>query len=203
MRKLSDKVLKKIKKARRARREKKAKEFNNMCVYFILSKKLNLVKIGCTTNVSRRLEGLKTANPDDLEILLILPGYAEEERKLHEEFSRLRCHREWFRYEEPLVEFVKRAQKVSTENLAGFHKESGKELKAIWSYADTLEQVRAECIRVRELLEWVIESAEDIFSEYPDEGQEKKRFPKMIDAFMDDIHAAQFQLEERKIYEKS
>lgn len=66
-------------------------------VYFVKSTN-NLIKIGSTTNVERRLKQLQTGSPGELELL----GYIETEdsyaleSKLHEEYKTLRVSGEWF-----------------------------------------------------------------------------------------------------------
>ena len=59
------------------------------------------VKIGYTTNLRQRLNGL----PHD-EVLATEPGTIQDERARHAAFADLRVTGEWFRYEEPLVSHI-------------------------------------------------------------------------------------------------
>lgn len=73
-------------------------------VYFIKSG--DLVKIGYTTNVDRRLRGLQTGSPHKLEILLTHPGSRRDEQLCHEQFAHLRVQGEWFRYSDDLLAYL-------------------------------------------------------------------------------------------------
>jgi hypothetical protein len=61
----------------------------------------NRVKIGYTTDLATRLADI---GPEEL--LVTEPGGREVERERHNQFAALRSHREWFRWEEPLVSHV-------------------------------------------------------------------------------------------------
>jgi hypothetical protein len=66
------------------------------------------VKIGwCAGDVQKRRAELQTGCPDLLEIIVTFPGTRADEATLHADFAALRGVGEWFRYEEPLVRFVK------------------------------------------------------------------------------------------------
>jgi hypothetical protein len=67
----------------------------------------DLVKIGFTSDVRRRMQSLGTERLLTVE----LGGYQLEHRR-HEEFADLRMHGEWFRYEGPLVRHVVELQKT-------------------------------------------------------------------------------------------
>lgn len=68
-------------------------------VYFILCE--DMIKIGVSGNVSRRLKELKTSNPKDMEIIHVIPfkdrkeAYKEEAR-LHAKYSSSKLGGEWF-----------------------------------------------------------------------------------------------------------
>lgn len=73
-------------------------------VYFIQSGEY--LKIGISTNVTRRLAQLRQRMPHPAIVLHTTPGGTREERALHRRFRALHHTGEWFRYEGELVEFV-------------------------------------------------------------------------------------------------
>jgi hypothetical protein len=73
------------------------------CVYFVRARTLNLIKIGFSANPPKRLAALKTACPDDLELLNIIPGGQNLEQSIHRRFSAQRVRGEWFT---PTVEMM-------------------------------------------------------------------------------------------------
>lgn len=62
--------------------------------YVIGSRHPALVKIGRSTNVAKRLIGLQTASPVELQLIHRLPG--DLEAHLHGHFRPCRAHGEWF-----------------------------------------------------------------------------------------------------------
>jgi hypothetical protein len=74
-------------------------------VYFI-SAEPDLIKIGCTTNLSSRLRSLRTAHPNELRILLAMPGSRDDEQELHRRFAEFRVGREWFRRSKPIDDYI-------------------------------------------------------------------------------------------------
>jgi hypothetical protein len=69
-------------------------------VYFIRSGDRGPVKIGWTTDVPERVSRLQMGNPEPLRVLAIWPGGADEEARIHAEWSRLRIRGEWFAADE-------------------------------------------------------------------------------------------------------
>ena len=80
--------------------------FKASCVYFIVSKKDNRVKIGTTTNLSNRFNALNSASSSDLELIYFFPGAAAREKELHEKFKRFRVKGEWFKYTDEIKKFI-------------------------------------------------------------------------------------------------
>ena len=76
-------------------------------VYFI--KVNNRVKIGYSNNMDKRINGLKTSNPysNEIELLLLIDGERDIEKKLHKKFSDIRICGEWFLYSSEIKEFIK------------------------------------------------------------------------------------------------
>lgn len=79
----------------------------NPYTYFILAHGANAVKIGKALNPETRLAELQVGNPDELDLLLVLPHSAPfEEHQLHWRFDRYRIRGEWFKYEGILKDFI-------------------------------------------------------------------------------------------------
>lgn len=68
-------------------------------VYFVRAVGTAYVKIGYTSDLSRRMNGLLSGCPFDLEVELELEGGYELEGALHEWFKDYRLRREWFEME--------------------------------------------------------------------------------------------------------
>lgn len=65
-------------------------------IYVIKATGTNLVKLGFSTNVPKRLKSLQTACPYDLEVLATWPGIKANEKALHLKFAQYRRSGEWF-----------------------------------------------------------------------------------------------------------
>jgi hypothetical protein len=72
---------------------------SRVCVYYM--RMGNRCKIGFTGNIASRVRAI---NPEEL--LVTEPGGFELEQQRHAQFSDLRTHGEWFRYEGALVDHV-------------------------------------------------------------------------------------------------
>lgn len=77
-------------------------------VYFIGTPR-SFVKIGYSTFVPGRLDALRKANPEPLEVLGVMRGPVVLERTLHQRFAALWIHGEWFRREGELADLLSRA----------------------------------------------------------------------------------------------
>jgi len=73
-------------------------------IYFI--KANDRVKIGYAADPTNRIPSIQTSSPFKLEVLLIIEGNYEVERKLHKRFQEYRITGEWFEYGERLESFV-------------------------------------------------------------------------------------------------
>lgn len=89
---------------------------NKSCIYFILAKKTNLVKIGTTTNMKNRFSTLSTGSPYELELLYTFPGYKQKEKELHKKFEHLRVKGEWFNYTDEIKVFIGALELVYAKN---------------------------------------------------------------------------------------
>lgn len=65
--------------------------------YVVRGKKTNLIKIGRSSNLGKRLVDLQTGSPDELEYIAVIPG-GELERIIHQRVLQFRKHGEWFEY---------------------------------------------------------------------------------------------------------
>ena len=74
-----------------------------MTVYFIATADRRYVKIGYTTNMTRRLRDVQVGNPEPLELLGTLDGTKDDEKRLHHDWRRLRVEGEWFRLTDELA----------------------------------------------------------------------------------------------------
>jgi len=75
-------------------------------IYFIQNTLNQAVKIGTSGQPSRRLSALRTASPDPLAMLGVIPGNAPEEADLHRRFASWRITGEWFRGERELLDAI-------------------------------------------------------------------------------------------------
>lgn len=76
------------------------------CVYFILSPKLEMVKIGRTVDVRQRFYDIQVANGDELQLLGVYPWQNNAERGFHSRFREYRVRGEWFSVEGRLKRFI-------------------------------------------------------------------------------------------------
>lgn len=75
-------------------------------VYFIKDVDRNLIKIGFSINVFKRLKELETGNAGNLVLLKKIKGTTKDEARLHRRFSHLRTRLEWFIVAEELTQFI-------------------------------------------------------------------------------------------------
>lgn len=78
-------------------------------VYFVQRPGNKRIKIGFTTNMVSRLNGLAT--DEKLEVLLTIPGTLELEKAMHERFKEYRVKGEWFEPGDKLLKFIDRKLK--------------------------------------------------------------------------------------------
>lgn len=75
-------------------------------VYFIASKKSGLVKIGKSIDPEARFASIQTMSPDELSLLGSFPEGDITESSLHQKFSHLRRHGEWFEFGDEIRKFI-------------------------------------------------------------------------------------------------
>lgn len=71
-------------------------EAQDFAIYFIFAPTANRIKIGFSKHPEKRVNSIMTSSPFELELLGVINGTLEEEQALHQRFSHLRAHREWF-----------------------------------------------------------------------------------------------------------
>lgn len=75
-------------------------------IYFVQEDPDGPIKIGCSTDPSRRLNTLQTGQPRSLELLAVLPGDRELEKQIHERCARFCIRGEWFEPAQELLDFI-------------------------------------------------------------------------------------------------
>lgn len=74
-------------------------------VYFIAQG--DLVKIGVSTDVKKRVYALTTSNPRALRLIRRIDGCRKVEAEMHKRFASLRVKGEWFSLSGELAEYLK------------------------------------------------------------------------------------------------
>jgi hypothetical protein len=74
-------------------------------VYFVQGEKTGLIKIGKSSNFTRRLANLRNGGPDRLTCLAVIVR-AYDDTVYHDRFSNDRVHGEWFKPSEKLMNFI-------------------------------------------------------------------------------------------------
>lgn len=84
------------------------KMFDNRedCVYFLHAIGTDRVKIGWAAILGSRINTIAAGCPFPLRVLGTTPGRAEVESILHQRFSHLRVHNEWFLLTREIVSFI-------------------------------------------------------------------------------------------------
>jgi len=82
-------------------------------IYFLKNPETGLVKIGYSARHTTRIREITNSEGVQLVGIGVLAGDLSSEKELHRRFAHLRCHGEWFRYENDLEAFI-------TENASPF-----------------------------------------------------------------------------------
>jgi len=80
-------------------------------IYFIASRELKMVKIGYTFNIAKRFGEIQQACPVPLFIPIVIKGGKKKEKELHIRFSEHHSHREWYRLEGKLDDYIHRGMR--------------------------------------------------------------------------------------------
>lgn len=70
------------------------------------------VKIGHTLDLARRVSELQVGCPDQLEVLLAIPGDPSDESYLHERFAAQWVRGEWYRLDETISAWIEAARET-------------------------------------------------------------------------------------------
>lgn len=84
-------------------------------IYFIQSIQGGPIKIGWSFNPAVRIANLIPLNPWPLRFLALTPGYAQDEKAMHERFRHHRLHGEWFADAADLLDLIASLPKVDPE----------------------------------------------------------------------------------------
>lgn len=79
---------------------------DSSCIYFLLSKDTNRVKIGYSTQLSTRIKDLVLMNGTDLELIAYKLGCQSDEVELHKMFIADRLYGEWFNYSDNINNYI-------------------------------------------------------------------------------------------------
>ena len=90
---------------------------NSNYIYFLYAPSENLIKIGRTKNLKRRLRILELENATKVKVELSFNHQPELEQMLHEYFAQDRQHGEWFKYSESIKFFIKTFKEYGDKSL--------------------------------------------------------------------------------------
>jgi len=117
-------------------------------VYVIGEQGSNIVKIGRTTDLNKRLGAIQRMCPVPLVVLMTHEGGAELEFGLHKHFARLRSHGEWFRFPCDPLSQVREAIETGAWKLAARRERASRRREPS---ADDLAREAAALIELDEL----------------------------------------------------
>lgn len=88
-------------------------------VYLITCSKTDSCKIGFSNCPENRLSQLQVGNPFSLELSAIIEGEIEDEKNLHQKFSKYKLSGEWFHYSDEIKKFfnIEESFTISTDLL--------------------------------------------------------------------------------------
>ncbi len=75
-------------------------------VYFLEAIGENLIKIGFTSNLRRRLANIRSMLPWETELLGVIRGESLQERTIHIRFASFHVRAEWFQNSDEIREFI-------------------------------------------------------------------------------------------------
>jgi T5orf172 domain len=78
-------------------------------VYFVQGEKTGLLKIGCSSDVQRRLRDMQGGSPDVLRVIKVFGPICQAyriEQAFHDAFTEHRKHGEWFTPDKALLAYV-------------------------------------------------------------------------------------------------
>lgn len=103
-----------------------AAQYEACCrVYFVEAVGLDLIKIGHSIDLMKRLVSLLTSSPARLFVIGSIPGGRQKEREIHVALHAHRSHGEWFRKTPEVMAIVATADQSHGENLLNPTAQSG------------------------------------------------------------------------------
>jgi hypothetical protein len=90
-----------------------------MTVYIVRPGARNIVKIGHTGNIHKRIKEMQISSPERILLIATIEGGEREERQIHTRLRSERIRGEWFKLSKPVREFLQRLK------LADYHLEYG------------------------------------------------------------------------------
>lgn len=85
-------------------------------IYFVQQDETGPIKIGCTTNVDKRLAQLQIGSAVPLRLLGVMTGHHAQEASLHEQFAKDRLEGEWFSPSRELLEYIERWARIHADS---------------------------------------------------------------------------------------
>jgi hypothetical protein len=104
-------------------------------IYFIEHD--GMVKIGFSMNPNKLLDSLKTSNPGELIVRLIIEGDFDDEAKYHELFKEFHHRGEWYILSTPIKDFIEENQK--------------RDLRYDFGLLNNFHEIRGETVRIRNM----------------------------------------------------
>ncbi len=95
---------------RLAKLDAKREEHAVDCVYFIVDRHRQAVKIGVSRSPTKRLKALQTSNAHELELAAVMRGSYGLEQRLHAHYAPWRLAGEWFELSPELIEAINHAR---------------------------------------------------------------------------------------------
>jgi len=121
-------------------------------IYFLVADELNLVKIGRTKDVKKRVDFINTSSPVELELVSVLRGIDPiQEQLIHEKFKVLRVRGEWFHLSDELRDFVANPTIIAVD------------LENDWSTCKVFISWHDDTIDAREDAIWLEESISETY----------------------------------------
>jgi len=98
-------------------------------VYFLKSEHSGRIKIGFSRQLPRRIDEIKGASPEPVELLHVIPDASPDlESALHDKFHNLRIGGEWFEGSQDLLEYVDSLKTRGSEAVIADEKTAGEVL---------------------------------------------------------------------------
>lgn len=97
--------------------------YQTRIIYFVYEDRAQLVKIGMTRDLKKRLSGLQVSSAHPLVVIGHVRGPKELERLLHTAFQHDHVRGEWFKLSDPLLGAVEAGMDGGLSGILGYVKE--------------------------------------------------------------------------------